>query len=55
VRAGQLGALEKAVCLLEHGVRDLFEAADTRQAVGRSAPADPRKARARKPPPSVAA
>jgi DNA-binding transcriptional LysR family regulator len=27
VRAGQLGALEKAVELLEDGIRDLFEAA----------------------------
>jgi DNA-binding transcriptional LysR family regulator len=27
VRVGQLGALEKAVGLLEHGIRDLFEAA----------------------------
>jgi DNA-binding transcriptional LysR family regulator len=25
VRAGQLGALERAVGLLEHGIRDLFE------------------------------
>src|SRR5438270_5137518 len=30
VRAGQLGALERAVGLLEHGIRDLFEAAHTR-------------------------
>ena len=30
VRAGQLGALEKAVELLEHGVRDVFEATDSR-------------------------
>ena len=29
VRAGQLGALEKAVGLLEHGISDLFEAAHT--------------------------
>jgi DNA-binding transcriptional LysR family regulator len=29
VRAGRLGALEKAVGLLEDGVRDVFEAADT--------------------------
>jgi hypothetical protein len=28
VRVGQLGALEKAVGLLEHGIRQLFEAAD---------------------------
>jgi DNA-binding transcriptional LysR family regulator len=30
VRAGQLGALDRAVGLLEHGIRDLFEAAHTR-------------------------
>jgi DNA-binding transcriptional LysR family regulator len=30
VRAGQLGALEKAVELLEHGIRDLFEAGHAR-------------------------
>jgi DNA-binding transcriptional LysR family regulator len=30
VRAGQLGALERAVGLLEHGIRDLFEAANTK-------------------------
>jgi DNA-binding transcriptional LysR family regulator len=29
VRAGQLGALERAVGLLEHGIRDLFETAHT--------------------------
>jgi DNA-binding transcriptional LysR family regulator len=29
VRAGQLGALERAVGLLERGIRDLFEAAGT--------------------------
>src|ERR1700738_4173797 len=29
VRVGQLGALEKAVELLAHGFRQLFEAADT--------------------------
>jgi DNA-binding transcriptional LysR family regulator len=29
VRVGQLGALEKAVVLLEHGLRQLFEAAET--------------------------
>jgi DNA-binding transcriptional LysR family regulator len=32
VRVGQLGALEKAVGLLEHGIRQLFEAADTKKA-----------------------
>ena len=30
VRAGQLGALERAVGLLENGIRDMFEAAHTR-------------------------
>jgi DNA-binding transcriptional LysR family regulator len=57
VRAGQLGALEKAVGLLEHGIRDLFEVADTTEPVtrGRSLPADPRRARPRKSSPSVAA
>src|SRR5262249_12807671 len=29
VRVGQLGALERAVELLEHGIRHLFEAANT--------------------------
>src|SRR5215475_7576084 len=48
VRVGQLGALERAVVLLEHGIRRLFEAADTRKAVTRSRrrqPANRRKAR----------
>ena len=36
VRVGQLGALERAVGLLEHGIRHLFEAADTRKPVTRS-------------------
>jgi DNA-binding transcriptional LysR family regulator len=36
VRVGQLGALEKAVGLLEHGIRQLFEAANTRKPVARS-------------------
>jgi DNA-binding transcriptional LysR family regulator len=51
VRVGQLGALERAVGLLEHGIRHLFEAADTRQLVTRSrrsAPANRREARPRK-------
>ncbi len=51
VRVGQLGALERAVGLLEHGIRHLFEAADTRQPVTRSrrsAPANRREARPRK-------
>src|SRR5947208_12520679 len=48
IRVGQLGALERAVGLLEHGIRHLFEAADTRKPVTRSrrsAPANRRKAR----------
>ena len=36
VRVAQLGALGKAVELLEHGLRQLFEAADTRKPVSRS-------------------
>lgn len=36
VRAGQLGALEKAVELLEHGIRNLFEATNTNKAVARN-------------------
>ena len=35
VRAGQLGALGKAVELLEHGLRQLLEAADTTKPVTR--------------------
>jgi DNA-binding transcriptional LysR family regulator len=48
VRLGQLGALEKAVELLEHGFRQLFEAANTRKPVTmsrRSVPANRRTAR----------
>lgn len=48
VRVGQLGALERVVGLLEHGIRHLFEAADTRKPVTRnrsSVPANRRKAR----------
>jgi hypothetical protein len=48
VRVGQLGALERAVELLEHGIRHLFEAADTTKPVMRSrrlVPANRRKAR----------
>jgi DNA-binding transcriptional LysR family regulator len=51
VRVGQLGALERAVGLLEHGIRHLFEAADARKPVTRnrrSVPANRRKARAHK-------
>src|SRR5499426_1015718 len=36
VRVGQLGALERAVELLEHGIRHLFEAANTTKLVTRS-------------------
>jgi DNA-binding transcriptional LysR family regulator len=51
VRVGQLGALERAVELLEHGIRHLFERAGTTKAVTRSRerePASRRKARPRK-------
>jgi DNA-binding transcriptional LysR family regulator len=51
VRVGQLGALGKAVELLEHGLRQLFEAADTKKPVTRSrrrVPANRRQARPRK-------
>src|SRR5213082_3143438 len=51
VRVGQLGALERAVGLLEHGIRHLFKAANTRKPVTRSrrsVPANRRKARPRK-------
>ncbi|HMG86594.1 MAG TPA: LysR family transcriptional regulator [Terracidiphilus sp.] len=51
VRVGQLGALENAVGLLEHGIRHLFEAANTRKPVSKSRRAvltNRRKARPRK-------
>jgi DNA-binding transcriptional LysR family regulator len=50
VRVGQLGALDRAVELLEHGLRNLFEAADTRKPARnpKSAPANRRAARPRK-------
>jgi DNA-binding transcriptional LysR family regulator len=51
VRVGQLGALERAVELLEHGIRNLFEVANTKKPVTRSrrgVPANRRKARPRK-------
>ena len=51
VRVGQLGALERAVELLEHGIRRLFEAADTTKPVTRSrrrVPANRRKSQSRK-------
>ena len=51
VRVGHLGALERAVALLEHGIRHLFEAADTTKPITKSrrgAPANRRKARPRR-------
>ena len=51
VRVGQLGALERAVELLEHGIRHLFEASNTKKLLSRSrrgVPANRRKARPRK-------
>src|ERR1700727_3004116 len=36
VRVGELGALERAVALLEHGIRHLFAAADRKKPVTRS-------------------
>jgi len=51
VRAGQLGALGKAVELLEHGFRQLLEAADTPKRITRSregVPANRRKSQSRK-------
>ena len=51
VRVGQLGALERAVELLEHGIRDLFQAADATRRGTRSRRrelANRRRARPRK-------
>jgi len=51
VRVGQLGALGKALDLLAHGFRQLFEAADTKKPVTRQrrgVPANRRAARPRK-------
>ena len=51
VRLGQLGALESAVELLEHGIRHLFEAANTTKPETRSrrgVPANRRKSQSRK-------
>jgi DNA-binding transcriptional LysR family regulator len=51
VRAGQLGALGKAVELLEHGFRQLLEAADTPKPITRSregVPANRRKSQSHK-------
>jgi DNA-binding transcriptional LysR family regulator len=50
VRVGQLGALEKAVGLLEHGIRQLFEAANTRKPVTRSRRSVPANRRPARPP-----
>src|SRR5215510_11570000 len=48
VRVGQLGALEKAVVLLEHGIRQLFEAANTRKPGTRGRGSVPAKRRERR-------
>jgi DNA-binding transcriptional LysR family regulator len=49
VRVGQLGALERAVELLEHGIRHLFEKANTTKPVTRRrVPANRRKSQSRK-------
>src|SRR5215467_7873542 len=51
VRVGQLGALERAVELLEHGIRHLFEAASTTKTVTssrRGVPTNRRKSQSRK-------
>jgi DNA-binding transcriptional LysR family regulator len=50
VRVGQLGALERAVELLEHGIRHLFEATNTRKRVTRSRRGVPANRRAVRPP-----
>jgi DNA-binding transcriptional LysR family regulator len=50
VRVGQLGALGKAVELLAHGLRQLFEAADTKKPVTRHRRGVPAKRRAARPP-----
>jgi DNA-binding transcriptional LysR family regulator len=50
VRAGQLGALGKAVELLEYGFRRLFEAADTAKPVTRQRRGVPANRRAARPP-----
>ena len=50
-RIGQLGALERAVELLEHGIRHLFEPENTTKPVSRSrrgVPTNRRQARSRK-------
>jgi DNA-binding transcriptional LysR family regulator len=50
VRVGQLGALGKAVELLEHGLRQLFEAAETTKPVTRHRRGVPVNRRAARPP-----
>lgn len=50
VRVGQLGALERAVELLEHGIRHLFEAANTTKPVTRSPRGVPANRPAARPP-----
>src|SRR5580658_8757697 len=50
VRVGQLGALGKAIELLEHGFRQLFEAADTPKPVTRHRRGVPANRRAARPP-----
>jgi DNA-binding transcriptional LysR family regulator len=50
VRAAQLGALGKAVDQLEHGLRRLFEAADTTKPVTRHRRGVPANRRAARPP-----
>jgi DNA-binding transcriptional LysR family regulator len=50
VRVGQLGALGKAIELLEHGLRQLFEAADTTKPVTRHRRGVPVNRRAARPP-----
>jgi DNA-binding transcriptional LysR family regulator len=50
VRVGQLGALGKAVELLAHGFRQLFEAADTPKPVTRHRRGVPANRRAARPP-----
>jgi len=50
VRVGQLGALGKAVELLEHGFRQLFEAADAPKPLTRHRRGVPANRRAARPP-----
>src|SRR5262247_936824 len=50
VRVEQLGALERAVELLDHGIRHLFEAANTTKPATRSRMGVPAKRRAARPP-----